>query len=104
MAKVTLRRIMTEIRGVAKNLLNHAATEKRGRILSATLNPVIILSWVLKSVLFTKLPTYSQVACCTPSKIVSDCRRSPSLTLGLIVCHCIRFRHAASFIPRLNPA
>jgi hypothetical protein len=54
-----------------------------GRILNTTLNPTIIFPSVVSANLFANLDTYSQVAGCTPDKIVSQCARLSRLNLTM---------------------
>lgn len=74
-----------------------------GSILGATLNPAIIPPAVSFPILFTNLDTYSQVAGCTPEKIVSQFARLECLNHHGFSGSRLHLRHAASFIRRLNP-
>src|SRR3954447_6233484 len=73
--------------------------DKCGRILNTTLNPTIIFPSVVSANLFANLDTYSQVAGCTPDKIVSQCARLSRLNPDNGFSDwCVPLRHAASFI------
>jgi hypothetical protein len=71
------------------------ATGASRRILSATLNPVIIFLRRFLPTLFTKFASYSQIAACAPEKTISPFRRTaddiaPSIHFAFV-------RHAPSF-------
>ena len=53
---------------------NTASPQATGsaRFLSTTLNPIIIFPRAVSAKLFANLDTYSQVAGCTPEKLVSQ--------------------------------